>query len=130
MVVVGLIVVIGGIGYFVRTSSLEADPATEAPAAQTGSGPQSALGDLSSFRTITQDTLNLLNSGNQSGATARVDDLESSWDNDEARLKPRNKAAWTDIDDKIDTVLRELRATHPNPDTEKSALTTLLADLN
>ena len=78
---------------------------------------------------ITQDTLDRLDSGDQSGATARVDDLEVGWDNAEARLKPKNKAAWTGIDGKIDTVLRELRATSPNPASEKAALTALLAAL-
>ena len=46
-------------------------------------------------------------------------------DDAEARLKPKNKAAWTGIDG--DTVLREPRATSPNPKSEKAALTALLA---
>ena len=29
--------------------------------------------------------------------------LDLEWDDAEARLKPKNKAAWTDIDGKIDT---------------------------
>ena len=148
--VVALLVVVGGLGYFARTSALRADTpdptsATQAAPdagdaapgatrpAEPGSPPPAArrspLGDLSPFRTITQDTLSLLNSGDQSGATARVDDLESSWDNAEARLKPRDKAVWTDIDSKIDKVLRELRATSPDPAGEKAALTTLLGGL-
>jgi hypothetical protein len=86
----------------------------------------SPLGDLSKFRKITQDTLGLLNAGNQSGATTRVDDLETEWDNAEARLKPKDKAEWTTIDGKIDTVLRELRATSPKPASERAALTALL----
>jgi uncharacterized membrane-anchored protein len=148
--VVALLVVVGGLGYFARTSSLRAD--TPDPGAATQSAPdagdaepgatrpadpgspppaarRSPLGDLSPFRTITRDTLGLLNSGDQSGATARVDDLESSWDNAEARLKPRDKATWTNIDSKIDRVLRELRATSPDPAGEKAALTTLLGAL-
>src|SRR4051794_3706840 len=67
--------------------------------------------------------------GLQAGATARVDDLEVEWDDAEARLKPKNKAAWTGIDGRIDTVLHELRATGPNPASEKAALTALLAAL-
>ncbi|WP_322780405.1 hypothetical protein [Frankia sp. Cas4] len=89
----------------------------------------SPLGDLSKFRKITQDTLDLLNSGNQSGATARIADLETEWDKGEARLKPKDKATWTKIDGKIDTVLRALRATSPNPDGEKTALSALLTTL-
>jgi uncharacterized membrane-anchored protein len=143
--VVALVLIGGGTGYVLRTSSLAAaDAAVPAVAAEPAPGGQAAaapqggghaapaaspLGDLSSFRVITQDTLDRLNSGDQAGATARVDDLELGWDNAQARLKPKSKAAWTDVDGKIDTVLRELRSTSPNPDSEKSALTTLLAAL-
>jgi uncharacterized membrane-anchored protein len=144
VVVLALVLVAGGAGYSVRRSALQAD--TPEPAAAVASmpggnraapgGPGSApavapspLGHLSAFRTITQDTLGLLNTGDQSGATNRVDDLETEWDNAEARLKPKDKAAWTTIDGKIDTVLRELRATSPNPAGEKAALTALITAL-
>ena len=56
----------------------------------------------------------MLNAGDQSGATARIGDLEYEWDNAQARLKPKDAAAWTEIDGRIDTVLRELRAANPN----------------
>jgi hypothetical protein len=103
--------------------------------AGTGAGPAaptSPLGDVSSFRTITQDTLDRLDRldrGDQAGATSRVDDLETAWDDAEARLKPRNPAEWNAVDGKIDTVLRELRATSPDPASEKAALNDLLAQL-
>jgi uncharacterized membrane-anchored protein len=144
--VVALLAVAGGIGYSVRTSALQNsvdDAATadqqapaDAPASPGAAEPSfpdaappakaSPLGDLSTFRTITRDTLNKLDTGDQPGATSRVDDLEAGWDNAEARLKPKSRTAWTDIDGKIDKVLRELRSTSPNPTTEKAALTTLL----
>jgi uncharacterized membrane-anchored protein len=143
--VLALVLVAGGIGYSARTSALQADTPEPAAAAagapmfgndqptSAASGAQAAaaspLGDLSAFRTITQDTLRLLNTGDQSGATTRVDDLETEWDNAEARLRPKDKAAWTAIDGKIDTVLRELRATSPQPGSEKAALTTLFTAL-
>ena len=63
------------------------------------------------------------------GATTRVADLETAWDDAQAHLKPRDPAAWTRIDGRIDTVLRELRSTHPQPDSEKQALTALLDSL-
>jgi hypothetical protein len=91
---------------------------------------QSALGDLTAFRVITQDTLKLVNTGNQAGATTRVTDLETAWDNGEARLKPKDPTAWHDLDGKIDAVLRALRSTQPNPTDEKKALSTLLAALH
>ncbi len=137
--VVGMLLALGVGGYLWRTSTLQADvPVTvaaasaEAPSAGTGqaSGGQQAqrsrLGDLSSFRTITQDTLQLVTAGDQEGATTRARDLEIAWDDAEAQLKPRDKAAWTALDGKIDKVLRAIRATTPDPAAEKTALTALL----
>jgi uncharacterized small protein (DUF1192 family) len=89
----------------------------------------SSLGDLSTFRTIAQDTLNLLSANKQSEATTRIGDLEYEWDNAEAKLKPKDRAKWTEIDGKIDTVLRQLRAVSPNMVIEKSALESLLSVL-
>ena len=136
VIVVALVLAVGVTGYCVRKSELAAQATPPAPTGQDGAGTarptmaQSPLGDLSSFRVITQDTLNLLDAGNQSAATTRVTDLETAWDNAEARLKPRDKTAWTSIDKKIDTVLRQLRSTTPKPASEKPALTTLLAALD
>ena len=47
----------------------------------------------------------------------------------QARLKSKDSTAWTEVDGKIDTVLRELRSTNPNADQEKAALAALLAVL-
>jgi uncharacterized membrane-anchored protein len=143
--VVALVLIVSGTGYSLRKSSLaQADSAAAVPSvpAQTvppGDGrpapgpsqpaPVSPLGDVSTFRTITQDTLDLLNAGNQSGATTRIADLETEWDKAQARLKARNGAEWTKIDDKIDMVLRALRSTSPNMANEKAALTALLTAL-
>jgi len=129
VVVTALVLVAAGSGYFLRESALQAnDPAPVAQSATGASGPvhRSPLGDLSVFQVITHDTLTRLNTGDQAGATTRVDDLEIEWDNAEARLKPKDPAAWSTVDRRIDIVLRELRATSPNPATEKAALTALL----
>jgi uncharacterized membrane-anchored protein len=142
VVVVVLILVAATVGYTTRKASLQDDataavvqaaPAGSPAGTGTGAGPAartSPLGDVSSFRTITQDTLDRLDRGDQAGATTRVDDLETAWDDAEARLKPRNPAEWNAVDGKIDTVLRELRATTPDPASEKAALDALLAQLS
>jgi uncharacterized membrane-anchored protein len=127
IVVVALVLLLAGTGYGLRKHALSADAG--APAS-TAAGQLSPLGDLSSFQTITQDTLTLVNAGNQAGASTRVTDLETAWDNAEARLKPRDPATWHDLDDKIDAVLRALRSTQPDPPTEKTTLTTLLDALS
>ena len=150
VLVVGLLLLAGGSGYFWRYQALQnaavADagpiddsaavvPPPGGPAAPGPTGgaqkarPTSHLGDLSSFRVITQDTLRLVDNGDQSGATTRVTDLETAWDDAQARLKPRDSAAWTELDNKIDKVLREVRSTSPDPATEKDALNALLAAL-
>jgi uncharacterized membrane-anchored protein len=135
VVVLALILVAAGVGYSVRTSALLAETAAGTPASRPASGPAqpgpaSPLGDLSPFRVISQNTLDLLNGGDQAGATLRVTDLETAWDKAEARLKPRDRTTWTRIDGKIDTVLRELRSTDPEPATEKRALSDLLTALS
>lgn len=126
VIVVGLVLVVALTGYWMRKNALNSDASASVPAQATQ---QSPLGDLSAFEVITRDTLNLVDGGNQSGATTRIADLETAWDNSEARLKPKDPTSWHDLDDKIDTVLRELRSTSPQPASEKVALTNLLTAL-
>ncbi len=142
-IVLVLFLIAGGVGYHVRHRALVGDvsapPATRAqPSTQSSNTATSSavaaphvspLGDLTIFKTITQNTLDLLNKGDQQGATTRIGDLEYEWDNAQARLKSKDKAAWTTVDGKIDTVLRELRAVHQNTASEKSALEALLGIL-
>ncbi len=71
----------------------------------------------------------MLKAGDQAGATKRIGDLEFAWDNGQAILKPKDQKKWTEIDGKVDTVLRELRAVNPNSATEKTALEDLLTTL-
>lgn len=125
IVVLAILFVIAGVGYYIRQSSLGNTEILQNET-NTSSSEVATLGDLSIFRTIAQNTLDLLDAGKQSEATKRVSDLEYEWDNAEARLKPINKAQWREIDDKIDTVLRELRALRPDASTEKKALEDLL----
>jgi uncharacterized membrane-anchored protein len=133
-----IFIIAGGTGYYFRHAVLQAEiaaPQAEIVApqktAKNGTSTStkviiSSLGDLSLFKTITQDTLDKLNTGDQKGATTRICDLEYEWDNAQSRLKSRDNAEWTKIDGKIDTVLRELRSVHPNVASEKSAIQALL----
>jgi uncharacterized membrane-anchored protein len=85
--------------------------------------------ELNTFRTITGDTLALVQAGNQSAALNRIKDLETAWDDDQSRLQPMDPTAWTALDGEIDAVLKSIRAGNPDPATEKQALSTLLASL-
>lgn len=127
-VVLALFLVIGGTGYHILHSKLQAKVATPVISGAPTST-MSPLGDVSTFKTITQDTLDILNTGNQTAATVRIKDLEYAWDQAQPVLKARNTTEWTKIDKKIDTALRELRAVNPNATSEKSALEALLMAL-
>ena len=61
--------------------------------------------DLDQFRIIVTDTTAKVSSGDQAGATARITDLETAWDDAEDRLRPLDGAAWTYLDGKIEGAL-------------------------
>jgi uncharacterized membrane-anchored protein len=85
--------------------------------------------EIAEFRTITQDTLAKLQTGDQAGATARIKDLETAWDNDQSTLQPLDENAWQVLDRQIDSTLKALRASRPDPATETQTLATLLTAL-
>ena len=107
-VVVAILVIAGGTGYYLRHESIKNE-------AITSSSPASPLGDLSGFRKIAEDTLTLVRAGNLSEAKSRVGDLEYDWDNAESHLKTMNPEKWTEVDKAIDKALRKLRAVSQDP---------------
>ncbi len=84
---------------------------------------------VSSLRSITLDTLALVQQGDQTGAAAQATELETAWDDDQQALNSADCQAWSFVDHQIDPVLRAVRASQPDPRQEVPALNELLATL-
>jgi len=125
-----IFVIVGGGAYYWRHNALQKEITTSISTTTSSQTSQtSPLGDLYIFIKITEDTRDLVIAGNLTGAKTRIADLEYEWDNAQSRLKPMNNVKWTEVDNAIDKVLRELRAVNPTVDGSKSALDALLNTL-
>jgi hypothetical protein len=89
-----------------------------------------ALGDLSAYKQIAEDTLGIVEKGDLAAAKARIKDLETAWDNAEEKLKPMNPEKWTSVDKSIDRALADLRSGQPDAAACRSSLNTLIAKFN
>lgn len=124
-----LLVWAAGQPHAIAASEEENGPAVSAPLAEGQVAAHFPAADVTNFRTITADTLAKLDAGDQAGATDRIKDLETAWDDGQPTLQPMDGTTWTAIDGRIDTVLKALRASSPDPATEKQALDDLLTAL-
>lgn len=110
----------------------EAEAGAPAPAVAAAPGQLTAHfppAEIAKFRAIVQATLVKVQAGDQSGAKARITDLEHVWDDDESTLRPMDGNAWKVIDGQIDSALKAVRARHPDPAAETESLNALLAAL-
>jgi hypothetical protein len=123
--VVAVFVVLSLSGYFYQQGKLQKDAALSASIS-----PNLPLGDLSAFQKITQDTLELVRQNDLAGAKTRVADLETAWDDAEAKMKPMSKENWNAVDGLIDAVLHQLRSRNPDAKACDAALVSLSDLLN
>ncbi|GAA0545846.1 hypothetical protein GCM10010172_29300 [Paractinoplanes ferrugineus] len=122
------------------TDTVAAEPAATtgasggpgAPAAPVAKQPKptTRLGNLSAFATITADLQAMVAKNDLAGGKKRAKDLEVSWDDAEAGLKPRDSGKWHQLDDQIDGVLTSLRAGNPTQADCAANLSTLKATLD
>jgi hypothetical protein len=130
VITVALFMIAGVSAYYWRQNTLQKEIKPGGSTITSKQNTQaSPLGDLSVFIKITEDTRQLVIANNLNGAKSRVADLEYEWDNAQSKLKPMNTAKWTEVDDSIDKVLRQLRTVNPNQQDCKSSLDALLAVL-
>lgn len=90
---------------------------------------KSNLGDLTSFEAIAIDTLSLVDRGDMIAAQRRITDFETAWDNAEPTLYPKDKKAWSSIDDAADSAISSLRAPKPSRAKAKNAVDGLIKSL-
>ncbi|MBA1243765.1 hypothetical protein [Pseudomonas japonica] len=99
--------------------------AAAVPSVQAVQGTQ--LGDLSGFKSIAQDVARRVAENDLPGAKTRIKDLELSWDEAEAGIKPRAASDWHRLDKAIDKALDALRANSPAQSDCEAAMTNLLS---
>lgn len=125
-----LFIVVGVAAYFWRQNTLQKESKPlESTASSKPTIQKLPLGDLSLFTKIAADTRELVIANKVDAAKTRIDDIEHEWDKAQASLKPMNAAKWTEVDDAIDKVLRQLRAVNPNMQNCTAALDALLMTL-
>lgn len=94
--------------------------------ATAGQHAPSKLGDLGALRGIAEDVAAKVDANDLPGAKARIKDLEKTWDDAEAGIKPRAASDWHVLDKAIDRALDALRASQPRQADCQAAMADLL----
>lgn len=89
-----------------------------------------SMGDMAPLKAIVTDVQGLVGKGDLPGAAARITDLETAWDDDQAVMQALNPVAWGGVDGLIDTSLKSLRAGSPDAAKVTAALVALQAGLD
>ena len=61
--------------------------------------------DMSKFKTIVQETIKLVKSGDYAGAQKKIQDVEGQWDDGTKDLKAADRKVWNTIDKQMDVAI-------------------------
>jgi uncharacterized surface protein with fasciclin (FAS1) repeats len=119
-----------GIIHFMDAVILPSGTSGAAPASP-GSVPAPAYSEaeLAKIKSLAEETLKELDAGATSGMGAKLTDLETAWDEQEATLKPKDSATWTLLDKTLDRALSALRGSKTNLPKGRTALQDLIKGL-
>ena len=89
-----------------------------------------SLGDLSNLEAIVGDVQSIAMTGDFVAAEKRITDFESAWDDAESGMRPKNPAAWGNVDHAADAAFHALRAQAPDGARVNETLSALIAVLD
>ena len=76
--------------------------------------------DMSKFKTIVQDTIKLVKSGDYAGAQKKILDVEGQWDDGTKDLKAADRKVWSTIDKQMDVAIDACKAATDAATAEKA----------
>jgi hypothetical protein len=85
--------------------------------------------ETAEFVKLTKATLAALAATKETDMVAKLTDLETVWDDQENKLRPKNESTWTTLDKTLDKAISALRSSHKNLVKGKAALEELLKNL-
>ncbi|MBC7479167.1 MAG: hypothetical protein H7317_13895 [Pseudorhodobacter sp.] len=88
-----------------------------------------SMGDMAPLQAIVTDMQTVVAKGDRPGAEARITDLETACEDDQATMLPLYPVAWGGVDGLIDTALHALRDNAPDAAKVTAALGALQAGL-
>jgi len=89
-----------------------------------------SLGDLSNLKAIVTDVQSVAKTGDFVAAEKRITDFETAWDDAESAIRPKNSAAWGNVDNAADAAIHALRTNAPDAGRVNETLSVLLATLD
>lgn len=109
---------------FVFTSQVRAEEPAKSATAPTSKIYTSA--ESAEFIALAKSALAAMSTGKSAVVIAKLTDLESSWDDKEKTLRPRDEARWVIIDKTMDKAIAALRGSKVDNVKGKEALEAVL----